>query len=75
MAENSPEVARAVVTIIPSMEGSQRIISDELGAAADSAGKSAGAKGGAPIGDHHYQRRKQLGLIIHFLLMILQFFK
>ena len=44
MAGNSPEVARAVVTIIPSMEGSQRIISEELGAAADSAGKSAGGK-------------------------------
>ena len=49
MAGNAPEVARAVVTILPSMEGSQRIISEELGAAAESAGKSAGAKGGSSM--------------------------
>ena len=47
MAGNAPEVARATVTIIPSMEGAQKTISDELGAAADSAGGSAGKKAGS----------------------------
>lgn len=47
MAGNAPEVARATVTIIPSMEGAQKTISDELGAAADSAGGSAGKRAGS----------------------------
>lgn len=47
MAGNAPEVARATVTIIPSMEGAQRTISEELGVAADSAGSSAGKRAGS----------------------------
>lgn len=49
------EVAQAYVTIIPSMQGAQKTISDELGAPAESAGKDAGKKIGksmaSSIGD------------------------
>ena len=42
MAENI-ELARAFVTIVPSMQGAQQAISEELGAAAGPAGEEAGA--------------------------------
>ena len=38
------EVAQAVVTIIPSMKGSQQTIAKELGASVDNAAKKSGAK-------------------------------
>lgn len=41
------EVARAWVTIVPSMEGSRQIITEELGGAADEAGGVAGSRAGA----------------------------
>lgn len=46
---NGPEVARGYVTIIPSMQGAQAIISKEMGSAAVPAGKEAGQKSGAAI--------------------------
>ena len=42
MAAGGIEVARAYVTIIPSMEGSQKTISQELGVAVDKEGDKAG---------------------------------
>lgn len=42
MAAGGIEVARAYVTIIPSLEGSQKTISQELGAAVDKEGDKAG---------------------------------
>lgn len=47
MPGNAPEVARATVTIIPSMEGAQQSISEQLGAASSSAGTAAGKKAGS----------------------------
>lgn len=43
------EVAQAYVTIIPSMQGAQKTIADELGAPAESAGKDAGKKLGSSM--------------------------
>lgn len=43
------EVAQAYVTIIPSMQGAQKTITDELGGSADAAGKDAGKKAGGGI--------------------------
>lgn len=40
------EVARATVTIIPNMSGSQQIIADEMGAAAEAGGSSSGKQAG-----------------------------
>ena len=44
---NGPEVAKAYVTIIPSMEGAQRSIKDQLGSIGDIAGAGASDKAGA----------------------------
>lgn len=41
------EVARAYVLIVPSMEGARETISNELGAASESAGSSAGSRAGS----------------------------
>lgn len=41
------EVAKATVTIIPNMEGAQKQIASDLGAAADEAGSKAGEKSGS----------------------------
>ena len=41
------EVAKAYVTIVPSLEGSQKTISEELGVATSEAAKSAGEQSGA----------------------------
>ena len=43
---NAPEVARAVVTITPVMEGAQKEIATQLGAVSEDAGKKAGKKAG-----------------------------
>lgn len=47
---NGIEVARAYVTIAPSMEGAQRSISEQMGAAADAAGASSGRRAGSGFG-------------------------
>lgn len=47
MANGMTEVARATVTIIPNMQGAQQTISEQLGAASESAGKSGGEKAGS----------------------------
>lgn len=44
--ENAPEVARAVVTITPVMEGAQKEIATQLGAISEDAGGKAGKKAG-----------------------------
>ena len=47
MAEGSIEVAKAYVTIVPSLKGSRQIISQELGSAGQQAGDEAGGKTGS----------------------------
>ena len=47
MPSGLTEVARATVTIIPNMQGAQQTISEQLGAASESSGKSAGEKAGS----------------------------
>ena len=47
MAEGSIEVAKAYVTIVPSLRGSRQIISQELGEAGQQAGDEAGGKTGS----------------------------
>ena len=46
------EVAKAYVTIVPSMEGSQKTIATEMGAAVEPAAKSAGEKSGKTLGEN-----------------------
>ena len=50
MAEHI-EVARAFVTIVPSMEGSQKTIATEMGAITEPAAKDAGEKSGKSFGE------------------------
>ncbi len=45
------EVAKAYVTIVPSMEGSQKTIATEMGAATEPAAKEAGEKSGKAFGE------------------------
>ena len=45
------EVAKAYVTIVPSLEGSQKTIATEMGAAVEPAAKQAGEKGGKNLGE------------------------
>lgn len=49
MADGKTELAKAYVTIIPSMQGAQQAISSELGAAAGPAGEEAGAAIGSSM--------------------------
>lgn len=49
MPSGMTEVARATVTIIPNMQGAQKTIASELGAASESSGKSAGEKAGSSM--------------------------
>ena len=46
------EVAKAFITIVPSMEGSQKAISEEMGAATEPAAKEAGEKSGKTLGEN-----------------------
>ena len=50
MAEHI-EVAKAYVTIVPSLEGSQKTIAEELGASGSEAAKTAGEQAGAEFGN------------------------
>ena len=45
------EVAKAYVTIVPSMEGSQKTIKSEMGLAVEPAAKEVGEKSGKHLGD------------------------
>ena len=45
------EVAKAYVTIVPSLEGSQKTIATEMGAATEPAAKEAGEKSGKSFGE------------------------
>ena len=45
------EVAKAYVTIVPSLEGSQQTIATELGAVASPASKEVGEQSGKDFGD------------------------
>ena len=45
------EVAKAYVTIVPSMEGSQKTIATEMGAAVEPAAKETGSKAGKEFGE------------------------
>ena len=47
---NGIEVAKAYVTIVPSMEGSQKTIAAELGAVTSEASEKAGSEGGSKFG-------------------------
>lgn len=49
-SSNNIELARAYVTIVPSMQGAQRTIAEELGAVSESAGESSGASFGSSFG-------------------------
>lgn len=51
MASSGIEVARAYVTIVPSMEGSQKAISKDLGAAVEAEGKKQGLALGKHLSD------------------------
>ena len=46
------EVAKVYVTIVPSLEGSQKTIATEMGAAVEPAAKQAGEKGGKSLGEN-----------------------
>ena len=48
---NHIEVARAFITIIPSLEGSQKSISEQMGAITEPAAKEAGEKSGKNFGE------------------------
>ena len=48
---NHIEVAKAYVTIVPSLENSQKTIASEMGAVVDPAAKSAGEKSGKSLGE------------------------
>lgn len=49
MAGNMVEIARATITIVPNMQGSQKTITNELTGAADTAGEKAGAAAGVKM--------------------------
>ena len=52
MAESKgAEIARAYVLVVPSLEGSQKRLTEELVPAAETAGKEAGEKGGSHLKD------------------------
>lgn len=61
---NGIEVAKAYVTIIPSMEGSQKTITQELTGVTDSAAKEAGEKSGKSFGESLANGLKTTGAVI-----------
>ena len=62
MAEGH-EVARAVVTIIPSLAGAQKTITKELTGAGDKAGETAGKSSGNKFTDHFGGAIKRVGAV------------
>lgn len=63
MAEHI-EVARAFVTIVPSMEGSQKTIATEMGAVVEPAAKETGEKSGKTFGESLAKGLKTTGAVI-----------
>ena len=61
---NGIEVAKAYVTIVPTMEGSQATISKELGAVTDPAAKEAGESSGKTFGESLASGLKTTGAVI-----------
>ena len=61
---NGIEVAKAFVTIVPTMEGSQATISKELGAVAEPAAQEAGEKSGKKFGESLANGLKTTGAVI-----------
>ncbi len=51
MADNMAEIARATVTIVPNMAGSQATIKEQLTGVTDTAAEKAGESGGAKFGE------------------------
>lgn len=64
MASDHIEVARAFVTIVPSLQGSQATISKELGAVTEPAAKEAGEKSGKNFGESLAKGLKTTGAVI-----------
>ena len=58
------EVARAFVTIVPSMEGSQKTIATELGASMEPAAKEVGEKSGKSLGENLAKGLKTTAAVI-----------
>ena len=64
MANGNIEVAKAFVTIVPSMEGSQATITKELTGVTNEASEKAGSEGGAKFGDKFAGALKGAGVAI-----------
>ena len=64
MANGNIEVAKAFVTIVPSMEGSQATITKELTGVTNEASEKAGSEGGAKFGDKFAGAIKGAGVAI-----------
>ena len=58
------EVAKAYVTIVPSMEGSQKTIKTEMGLAVEPAAKEVGEKSGKTLGESMAKTLKATGAVI-----------
>ena len=58
------EVAKAYVTIVPSMEGSQKTIATEMGAVVEPAAKETGEKSGKKFGEHMAKGLKTTAAVI-----------
>lgn len=63
-SEGNPEVAKAFVTIVPTLQGSQATISKELGAEAEPAAKEVGEKSGKSFGESLAKGIKTAGAVI-----------
>lgn len=64
MASDHIEVARAFVTIVPSLQGSQATIEKEMGAVVEPAAKQAGEKSGKNFGESLAKGLKTTGAVI-----------
>ena len=64
MANGNIEVAKAFVTIVPSMEGSQATLTKELTGVTNEASEKAGSEGGAKFGDKFAGAIKGAGVAI-----------
>lgn len=61
---NGYEVAKAFVTIVPTMEGSQKTIATELGAVTSEASEKAGEEGGSKFGEKFASALKTSAAVI-----------